>query len=84
MESYSNLFPLIPILLFVPLAIWGNKLKKYIPFWVEYAVLSLITSYFIYSMFTDPELAQKHRVFAFFGIMLILVRYRQDSQIRLK
>jgi hypothetical protein len=80
-ESLQDILPILLILLFVPLAIYGKKWEASLPVWVPYLIFGGIGTFFVISAVLQPALRYKNLLFAFFAFTLLYWTYRKKKVI---
>lgn len=79
MKSVYDILPLLLILLFLPLAIYGRKWEEKLPGWVSSLVFAGIGLFFLISAVIQPDLRYNNLLFAFFAFLLLYRSYKMTK-----
>ena len=71
--TLSFWLPFLLIIAVLPLVIWGDQIRDWLPAWAWQGSLVLMIAFFVVSALLDPERKYTHLVVAFVGFVFLLV-----------
>ena len=74
--------PLLLMLAFLPLALFGNRIQSHLPRWVPYAFFIATGVFFAVSAVVQEPYRTQNLLFTFFSFLLLIVHGRRSSMVR--